>query len=187
MRRPTMVAALFAFAVPAAAQQPVRLYVFARAQEALPEPERKSREKETGAALKRAEDARKGAQKALEARYGKGGQGWPEEARRQLEAAQQDEYQALLAHHQAKTEPEVLRNLADTLGKTILDADKKTARLALAAAAGQADLSVEVLARRAKTSFPAAAWFVYVKVKPEQLANAGARATGASFGPAKDT
>ena len=169
---------------PAAAPQPVRLFVFARPQETLSEPERKAREKETGAELKRAEEARKTLRKALEARHGKNGQGWPDEARRELERAQQAEYTALLAHHEVKVEAEVLRNLADTLGKTILDVDKKTSRLALAGSAEQSDVSVEVLTRRAKTSFPAAAWFLYVKVKPERLAGVAGRT--ASFGQVKD-
>jgi hypothetical protein len=186
MRRLTLATLLAVLtALPAAAQQPVHVYVSARTAEALAEPERKAREKETDAEHERAEEARKGLQKTLEAQHGKNGQAWPEEARGQLDAAWQRELQALVAHQEVKTEQKDLDNGALALTNALKAQAKKSPHLALAASADQADLAVEVLARRAKTSFPAAAWFFYLKVKPERLGDAKARFAGTSFGQIK--
>jgi hypothetical protein len=171
----------------AGAEPPVRLFVFSHEGERLSEAARKDRIKETEAAHDRAEEARKSLQKALESRHGKGESGWPADVRPQLEAARRAEYESLIAHHQIKTDPSDLDKAAQSLAKTIADLARKQPQVALADSREQADLSVEVLARRAKTSFPGAAWFVYLTVKPERMEGTGARFTGTSFGQVRRT
>jgi Skp family chaperone for outer membrane proteins len=166
-----------------AEDKPVRLFVSSRAQEALPEAESKAREKELEAERKRAEQAAKALDKGLEAKHGKNAKDWPEEARRQSEDAWQKALQADLARATAKFD-EDLGNFAKSLTNFLKDEVKKSKGIALAESAEQAELAVEVLARAAKTSFPAAAWLLYLKVTP--VGSAAAAVTGDErFAPAR--
>jgi len=159
----------------AAEGKPVRLYVSTRAQEALPEADSKAREKEFDAGRKRAEQAAKALDKALEAKHGKNSKDWPEEARRQSEDAWQKALRADLARATAKFDKD-LGNIAKSLTNSLKDEVKKSKGVALSESADQAELAVELLARSARTSFPAAAWMLYLKVTP--VGAAAAAATG---------
>lgn len=181
MRHLALAVLLFSFGARAAgAESPVRVYVFAHQGEQLSEPARKERIKETEAEHDRAEAARKSLQKSLASRHGKDTKAWPPEARQEVSTAYGKEYAALIANHQAKTEPEALAGFAGVLGKTVAELTKKQSQVAVVESREAADLTVELLARRAKTSFPAAAWFLYLTVKPERMD--AARFTGTSFG-----
>jgi hypothetical protein len=157
----------------AAEGKPVRLYVSVRAQEALPEADSKAREKELDAERKRAEQASKAVDKAIEAKHGKNAKDWPEEARRQSEEAWHKALVADLARATAKFDKD-LGNIAKSLTHFLKDEVKKAKGVALAESADQAELAVEVLARSSKTSFPAAAWMLYLKVTPTGSAAAAA-------------
>ena len=178
-----VLAALGAPSASAADGKPVRLYVSARAQEAAPEADSKAREKELDAERKRDEQAAKAVDKALEAKHGKNAKDWPEEARRQSEEAWQKALRADLARATAKFDKD-LGNIAKSLTNYLKDEVKKSKAVALAESADQAELAVEVLARGSRTSFPAAAWLLYLKATP--VGSAAAAATGDErFAPAR--
>ena len=153
-------------AVPLAANdgKSVRVYVFARPQESLDETAKKAREKETDAERKRLGQARKDLDKSLEAKHGKRGKEWPEEARLQSDEAWRAELRAEMVYRQVGSKD--LAGLTKSLANTLRHDIKKTPQLTLADAADQADLIVEVLAHGAKSSFPAAAWMLYLEIKP---------------------
>ena len=179
MQRMVVLAVFPAILVPPAATaadiKPVRIYVSARAQEPIPEADKKAREKEADAERKRLEQAAKDLDKTLTATHGKSFKDWPEEARRQSEEGWQKALAADLAKATVKFD-EDLGNFAKSVTNFLKDEVKKSPRIALAESADQAELAVEVLARSAKTSFPAAAWMLYLKLTP--VGSAAATATG---------
>jgi hypothetical protein len=179
MQRIVVLTAVLAALVPPSARaaegQPVRLYVFARAQQAAPETDSKAREKEADAERKQLEQAAKALDKALEAKHGKSSKDWPEEARRQSDEAWQKALRADLARATAKVD-EDLGKSAKSLVTYLKDEVKGSKGVALSESADQAELAVELLARSARTSFPAAAWMLYLKVTP--VGSAAAAATG---------
>jgi hypothetical protein len=179
MQRMVVLAVVLSGPVPpsaaAAEGKPVRIYVSARAQEPIPEADKKMREKEADAERKRLEQAAKDVDKTLTAKHGKSFKDWPEEARQQSEGGWQKALAADLGKATVKFD-EDLGNFAKSLTNGLKDAAKKSPRIALAESADQADLAVELLARSAKTSFPAAAWILYLKMTP--IGSASAAATG---------
>ena len=170
-----VLAALVAPSARATEGKPVRLYVSARAQEAVPETDSKAREKEADAERKRLEQAAKDLDKTLEAKHGKSSKDWPEEARRQSDEAWQKALRADLARATAKFD-EDLGKSAKSLTHYLKDEVKGSKGVALSESADQAELAVELLARSSRTSFPAAAWMLYLKVTP--VGAAAAAATG---------
>lgn len=161
-------------ALRAAEGKTVRVHVFGRAAEAVAKAEKKAREKEADAERKRAERARKDLEKALQAKHGKRIDQWPEEARRESEAAWRTELRAALAHSETKLEENDLVDSASDLAKALADEVKKSPRVALSDSADAADLTVEVVSRAARSSFPAAAWLLYLKVTPVRWPGAAA-------------
>jgi hypothetical protein len=78
----------------------------------------------------------------------------------------QAELMALLAQHEVKVEQKGIDDSVQDVTKTLREELKKASSAALVDKAEDADLTVELLARRAKTSFPAAAFMLYLKVTP---------------------
>jgi hypothetical protein len=184
MRSTALLAALIILPPPAARaadEKPIRIYVFARAQEAVSEADWKPREKEADVKRKAAEQAAKTVDKELQGRHGKNAKNWPEEALRQSDEAWQKAVMADVTRASAKFDDD-LGNFANSLAGWLRDDLKKETRVAVSDSADQADVSVEVLARAARTSFPAAAWLLYLKVTPIGPAATGAAAEG-TFDP----
>jgi len=165
-----------------AADRPaVRIHVFAHHQELADGPERKAREKEAEVRSEAARKARKEVTKALEAQYGKNSRSWPEEAERRATEAWRAEMEGILVHHEIKTSQKDVQGAANGLAARLGDRPKESPPVSVVESADQADFTVEVLALRAKTSFPAAAWFVYLKVAPLRLGGEG-RLDATDFG-----
>lgn len=161
--------------------QTLRVHVSAQALPPLAEPERKTRLQQTEAERKRLTEARKAAEKTAQAAHGKKRQAWPEEVRNRVEEADRLEGMATLAHHELKTEQKDLDDLASFVREAFAEEIKEQPRLALADSPERCDLKVELLARRAHSSFPAAAWILYLKVSPVPAGDASAF-SGTSFG-----
>jgi hypothetical protein len=184
MRSMALLAALLVLLPPAARaadEKPLRIHVFARAQEKVPEADWKPREKEADSKRKAAEQAAKTVDKELQGRHGKNAKNWPEDAVRQSDEAWQKAVMADVTRASAKFD-EDLGGIAMSLANWLRDDLKKEPRVAVSDSADQADLTVEVLARAARTSFPAAAWLLYLKITPVGPAAAGAAADG-TFDP----
>jgi imidazolonepropionase-like amidohydrolase len=141
----------------------------------------KSAEKEGEAARKTAEQARESLEKALSARHGKRRENWPADAKAQLDEAWRKEMDAVIAHQAIKTDAKAHADSVDDLTKAFAEEIKRAPHLALANSPDEADLTVEALARRGKTSIPAATYMYYVKVTPGAAWKAD-RLAGKTFG-----
>jgi hypothetical protein len=177
----TVLAAGLAAPVAAPAAEPLRVHVRPGPKPTLADAERKALEKEASSASKRAEQERKTVEKTIAAAHGKRMAGWPAEARARYDAASQAELMAILEHHVVKTDADDLRKSANEVSAFLGGAAGKPPVLAVVDSPDGADLVVEVLARRAKTSFPAAAFMLFVKVAPAGGGSAE-RFAGTSFG-----
>jgi hypothetical protein len=166
---------------PAAKSAPLRVAIRAGSSAPLADGDRKAREQETELAMKRAEDERKTVHKAVESAHGKRTDRWPAEAKARFDTAWQAELMARLAHHAVKTDAKHLAASASQVATVFQGAVQKNTAVALSESAEGADLVVEVLARRAKSSFPAAAWMLYLKITPGPAVPAD-RLAGTSFG-----
>lgn len=167
MRRFVVAAALVTLCAPGAGAVPskaVRVYVFGRTQTPLDKASQQAREKQAEADFKRLEAARKDVGKALEAKYGKSDR--PSEALAEFAQVTQAELMALLAQHEVKVEQKDIDDSVQDVTKALREELKKASSAALVDKAEDADLTVELLARRAKTSFPEAAFVLYLKVTP---------------------
>ena len=175
MRSVMGAAALAALLAPVVGAQaaPVRVYVSGRPVEAMDEAEKKTREKAAGEKKKAAAAARKEVEKRLKARHGKHEKDWPPEAQEEMKAAWRGQSAAEMALAMVKTEGKDVDNLAKLLVANFEYRNKKRPTVEVVSAADQADLAVEVVARRAWTSFPRAAWAVYLKVAPVGLPDPG--------------
>jgi hypothetical protein len=178
MRKNVCAAVLIALAgatsTRAADGKTVRVHVFASAREPLGEEAKSARGRETEAARKRAEQAAKDLDRSLQARHGKQSKDWPEEARRQSEEAGRAALMAELKHREVRSDQKDLTDSASDLTKALRDALKKSTKVALSDSPDEAELTVEVLARDSRTGYPAAAWLVYLKVKPAGWARSSA-------------
>ena len=165
----------------AAAAGPVRVHVMPGTAAAMDGAARKSAEKEAEAARKAAEQAREGLEKSLSSRHGKKPQDWPSEARTQLDDSWRKEMDAVIAHQALKTDAKAHADSVNDLNKAIKEEIKRAPHVTLVDSADQADLVLQVLARRGKTSIPAATHMYYVKVTPRGSLGAD-RLLGKTFG-----
>jgi hypothetical protein len=163
------------------ATNPIRILVRADSSAPVADTERKAREDETNLAVKRAEQERKAVEKALSAAHGKKTARWPADANSRFEAAWQAELMARMAHHAIKTEPKARGGVAANIAGYLNEQAKKSPGVTVTESTEEADLTVDVMALRAKTSFPAAAFIVYLKVTPGALVPRE-RFAGTSFG-----